>query len=231
MPGKRSYDRLIDIPPDIPGGEWQGELTLSASADLNAARSARGPEHLHDAMDTSVWDTRCYTPELEGQAKFSFTLESPAGLVTPSSAVVTVNPSQVQLLLGEADGLKAKAQQIKEQLSSEDPAANQVLLQNSLKDAVDDLDKTEKTYQKLELEPSSSRAINIFFDDIRFGYGEARKALTNQSAQGSQSGPRLERVSAALGGPSPRLNEASEKSSRASCRMPGPTMSSRLQSR
>jgi hypothetical protein len=141
---------------------------------------------------------------------FAFTIEPALGLVTPTSVAVTVNPSQVQLLLGEADRLKAKAHRIGVQLSSGNLAANQLLLQNTLQEAVADLDTTEQAYKVKGSDQSFARPVNIFFDDIRFSYGEALKALANNSTVGPPAGPRLERMSAAKVGPSPRLNPASQ---------------------
>jgi hypothetical protein len=135
------------------------------------------------------------------------------GLVTPTSVTVTVNPSQIQLLLAEADRLKAKAEHLKQMLNSENMAANQVLLRNSVKEAMTDLDKTEASYKEKGekgTEPSYAQAVNVFFNDIRFDYGEVLKSLANDSARLRQTSPRLVVVNLALGGSSPRLNRASE---------------------
>jgi hypothetical protein len=190
-PDRREYEISGALISDLPAGPWRGDVSISTDAPNGHS---------------------CRSPALEGNVGFTFDLQPAIGLVTPTSVAVTVNPSQIQLLLAEADRLNAKAQEIREHLNSENPAANQVLLQNSLQDVLADLDKTEEAYKEKGVEPSFARAVNIFFDDIRFDYGEALKALANQSAQGSQAGPRLERVRAALGGPfTTRLNRASEK--------------------
>jgi hypothetical protein len=137
-------------------------------------------------------------------------VEPAVGLVTPTSVAVLVNPSQADLLRDEAKRLKAKAQHIRQQLSSESVAANQVLLRNSVQEAMSELGKTEDAYKGMGGEPSYAKAINAFFDDIRVNYGEAIKNLPNDSATARRTGPRLERVSAALGDPSIHLNPASE---------------------
>jgi hypothetical protein len=132
------------------------------------------------------------------------------GLVTPTSVAVTANPSQIQLLLAEADRLKAKAEHLKQQLSLDNVGTNQILLSSSVRQAITDLDKTEETYKQKGLDQSSARAVNTFFDDIRLNYGEALKALANDSARAAQAGARLERVGLVSGGPSPRLSHASQ---------------------
>jgi hypothetical protein len=191
-PDQRAYEISGTFISDLPAGPWQGQVSISAAP--------RG----------RLMGRFCRSPQVEGDLRFTFDLQPAIGLVTPTSVAVTVNPSQIQLLLGEADRLKAKAQHIRGQLSSENMTANQVLLQNSLQEALADLDKTEEAYKQKGSDQSSARPVNIFFDDIRFDYGEALKTLANQSAQGPQAGPRLERVSAALGGPPPRLSPASQ---------------------
>jgi len=192
VPGQPSYGISVPLASDLPGGPWQGELRLA-------------PPLMHMSLQGL-----CRPLDFEGDRRFEFNVEPAADLVTPTSVAVTVNPSQIQLLRAEADKLRAKAALLEQKLGSEDPAANRVLLQKSLQEALADLDKTEETYKKQGWDRASARAVNTFFDDIRFDYGEALKALADHSARGAQAGPRLEIVSEALGGPSPRLNPASQ---------------------
>jgi len=146
---------------------------------------------------------------VEGNTGFSFTVERAQGLVRPTAVAVTINPSQIQLLLGEADRLKAKAQHLNEQLTSGNPAAKHALLRNGLQEALADLDKTEATFKQKGVEQSSVRTVNAFFDDIRFDYGEALKVLGNESAQLRQDGPWLLRVGAPRAGMSAGVTRAS----------------------
>jgi hypothetical protein len=137
-------------------------------------------------------------------------------LVTPTSVAVIVNPSQIDLLRAQAERLRAQYQDLKKQLNSENAAANQTLLYKNLKEAMDDLDKTEATYKEKggskekEGTQSSAEAVNVFFDDIRFDYSEALKSLRKDSALFRQAEPRLVLVSSALGGSALHLNPASE---------------------
>jgi hypothetical protein len=76
--------------------------------------------------------------------------------VTPTSVAVTVNPSQIQLLLGEADRLRAKAQHLDGQLSSTDQVGNQALLRTSVQEAVTDVDRTEQTFKQRGMDQDSA---------------------------------------------------------------------------
>jgi hypothetical protein len=192
-PDKLSYELSGSFDPDLPNGPWQGEVYVSP----------HGAPQMRHTMP-------CRPLRLEGDSRFAFTVEPAMGLVTPTSVAVTANPSQIQLLLAEADRLKAKAEHLRQQLDSENTAANQLLLRNSVQEAITDLDKTEENYKQKGLDQSSARAVNIFFDDIRLDYGDAIKALTSNSAKAPEAGPRLERVGTGLPGPSPRLGRASQ---------------------
>jgi hypothetical protein len=202
-PDQLSYDMSGSFDPDLPGGPWQGEIRISGSLAprlLPAPVPGRGP------------DCPSRVPSLEGDVRFPFTVE-PADLVTPISASVIVNPSQIELLLYEADRLKAKVQRLRQQLSSENMAANQALLRDSVKEAMADLDRTEAAYKENEdkgMPPSYAQAVNVFFGDIRLNYREALKFLEKNSALQRQTGPRLVLVNSVLADSAPRLNPALE---------------------
>ena len=187
-PDVLSYELSGDFAPDLPSGLWRGEVSIV--------------EHSNQGQ-------YCRTPPLEGDRQFSFLVENNPGLVTPTSATVIVNPSQIQLLLGEADRLKARAQHLKEQLNAETAEGNQTLLRQSLKQSISDVDQTEAKF-KQSVEPASSLAeVNTFFDDIRFDYGEALKILMEDSSQARFDGPGLLSVSAQVGKLTPHLTRAS----------------------
>lgn len=208
--GRRSYEVPIKIAPDIAGGEWQGELTLQADIDMRALPPPRERFIGADRQITErIMSTRCYIPVLEGQTKFSFTLEPADGLVTPNSATVTVNPSQAELLLGEADKLRAQADQLKRQLSSSEGTANQGLLYNALKLALVEVDTTQEAFNARGGAPPSSAA-NGFFDSIRFDYGEVLKRLPSNSVAIPKITPRIERVGAHLSVGAPLLSQVSK---------------------
>jgi hypothetical protein len=133
--------------------------------------------------------------------------------VTPTSAIVIVNPSQIELLRADADHLRAKAENLSQRLRSGHMVADQELLLENVKEAMGDLDKTEAAYKEREdkgAEPSYTQAVNVFFDDIRFEYGDALKSLKRNPALLHQTGPRPVLASSRIGGSPPRLNRASE---------------------
>jgi hypothetical protein len=113
---------------------------------------------------------------------------------TPTSVKVTVNHSQIELLKVEADHLRSKATKIKETLSATDAAANRVILQNALQQAVKDLAPTEGEYKKKETIPPSPPAVDVFFHDIKVSYDEARAIIDRKSVELSRSNPRLVEV-------------------------------------
>ncbi len=203
-PDRQSYEMSGSFAPDLPSGAWQGEVNISSNPrqPKNVANSERRIQNNPGQI--------CRTPPLEGNTQFLFVVEPPGNLVTPTSVAVTVNPSQIQLLLGEADRLKAKVQHIEEQLASKDPAADQTLLRTSVQDAIADVDRTEDAYKQKGVDQDSARAVNLFFDDIRLNYGDALIVLANEAAHARQFGARLEFVNAIPGGPSPRLAPASK---------------------
>jgi len=185
-PDQRLYAISWSLDSYAPAGPWRGELQIF-------------PER-----------AGCRSPELEGDLQFALTVDPAPNVVIPTSVAVTVNPSQVQLLLAVADRLKARAQQLKQQLSSEGIAANQALLRNSLFEALADVDSTEAAYKQREREPSAAHAVNVFFDDIRLTYGDALKAISDQSAKLRHTGTLMERVSAFPRGSSLNPDPASE---------------------
>ena len=194
-PNQLSYNFSYPLEPDIPSGPWQIEL-------VNRAANLVSP------------GLGCRHPQLKGDVPHSFEIVPATGLVTPTSVAVTVNPSQVQLLLEKADLLKAKAQHLRQQLSSGDIAANQDLmrksLQTSLQEAMTELDATEKNYKEKGVDALSTPAINAFFDDIRFSDAEALKTLIEKFAQVPQTGPRLVQVNGFVGGQPRRSIRASD---------------------
>ena len=189
-PDQLTYEFSAAFDPDNPSGPWQGEVW-----DYSRPLDGNGP---------------CRYPLLSGDVRFNFTVKPNRGLVTPTSVAVTVNPSQIQLLRAAAERLRVKAQHLKVLLSSENIAANQVILRTGLQEAMADLDATEKTYKEKGVDPSFAPAVNVFFGDIRLDYNAALKTLADDSAHVPQNGLRLEHVNVTLDGRSPRLSSVSE---------------------
>jgi hypothetical protein len=96
------------------------------------------------------------------------------GLVFPTSAEVTVNLDQKQLLRREAGHLQARIQQLKSTVS-EYASANQhgavtPLLLKNLSDAATALKQTEAEFSRLTTDNGQRTNEGIFFDDLRRGY-------------------------------------------------------------
>jgi len=205
-PDQHSYEMSGSFDTEFPGGTWQGEMRILANRPSSDSAYQPSPK-LEDF---------CRAPRLErdvrleGAVRFTLLVEPDLDLVTATSVAVIVNSSQIQLLLAEAERLRAKYQDLKKRLNSENMAASQDILRDSIKTALDDLDKTEAEYKKRGKDPSPPQAVDIFFDDIRLNYKNARKDLANTPAQVLQAGPRLQRVGLVEGGGSLRLNPPSE---------------------
>jgi hypothetical protein len=200
-PKQSSYEMSGLLPPDDPDGPWQGEFEVYAV-----------PGDPQNPWAPPPSPASCSRLDLEGDTRFAFTVEPAVGLVTPTSVAVTVNLSQGRLLLAEAKKLKAKAQHLKQQLNSENTAANLVILRSGLTEAMNDVDATEARYEeeaeKGRDEPSR-QAVSDFFDEIRSDYRETQKVLANVLAKSHKPGPQLLTVSAAVVGTTPRLTQAS----------------------
>jgi hypothetical protein len=192
-PGQLSYEIPYSFKSDYPGSAWQAELQHGA-----------GP------ADPSV-HFGCRYPRMEGDTHASFVVEPNKDLVTPTSVEVTVNPTQAKLLHVEASHLKNKAELLRQQLGSADTATKQFLLQASVHEAKNDVDKTEKIYKEQGSKQSSELAkdISIFFGDIRKDYTDA---LTErkQPVQDIRGVRQSEFVSASLREPNPPLDPVSE---------------------
>lgn len=109
--------------------------------------------------------------------------------VPPTSVVVTVNPSQVELLKVEAGHLRAKVADLPNHLKPDDTAGNRLYLLNALQESIDALDHTKKKYVELEKNPLFLPKVNVFFDNIGTSYKVASMELDKKVAQ--QTKPRL----------------------------------------
>jgi hypothetical protein len=64
---------------------------------------------------------QCGDRLVRGDRTFTFVVEPARGVQIPTSAAVSVNPAQIQLLLGKIDHLNAEVQQLKEQVKETSP--------------------------------------------------------------------------------------------------------------
>jgi hypothetical protein len=171
-PTQRVYQLSASFAPDLPSANWQGTIGVYTGPPRSALMTRNS----------------CRTPSVDGDKQFDFTLEANKALVIPTSAVVTVNPSQAELLSGQVDQLRAKARELT-------AITDRAVLQNSVVDLQKDIDQTEAEFKsKGDMANAQAQAANAFFDDIRYTYGEALTALASQSAQARSAKPYLELV-------------------------------------
>jgi hypothetical protein len=187
---QRTYEIRLGIAPDAPAGAYTGVISISA-------------------RPTRLTTKFCRAPVIQGDRQFSFSVDPAAGLVAPAPVAGTLNPSQIELLIGEAGRMRAKADHLRSQLSSGEASADQNFLLASVQQAVADVDQTEVRFKE-KGGSQSAKDVDTFFDDIRFEYGEALKVVTDSSALLPVSGAELDAVTASAGGSSSHLDRASE---------------------
>lgn len=187
-PDQRSYEMYYPIDREAPGGRWQGKVSVYA-----------GPKPQPTRLRRPQMNRFCRTPPIEGETSFIFDVEPGPEEIVPSSVAVVVNSSQIELLSAEADRLKAKAEKLSQVINSGNEVNNITLLQNSLIEAITDVDKTEKSFlQRGDAGLSSSQTVQSFFDDIRYGYAEAITRTGHEAAELSLNQPRLQRASVSM---------------------------------
>lgn len=186
-PDTHVYELSSQLAPDLPSGVWHVDISESASPrHFTDRKTYRGDFAFCDSSD-----------EIAGTFHIRFSVKPAPNLTTPTSVSITVNPSQVQLFLSEADRLKAEEEHVKAQLASRDALANRTVIQNALKAALDDLDATEVKFKEKQIDSSlSANAVNVFFDDIRFEYADDLRILAHEVAYQPVSNSPLRYISA-----------------------------------
>lgn len=120
----------------------------------------------------------------------SFRVLGNADLVIPSSAEVTISPTQTQLLWREATRLQLQIQQLKAELSGapSGPGGDDIL-RKRVEEQVNSLQETGQKFRELSAGGSTNDASDIFFSDLRTGYDEVLSALNHPQAARSQLRP------------------------------------------
>jgi hypothetical protein len=202
---QRHYDDSASLYPDAPLGTWRLTVSLGLRPDL----SKLGPPNYPAMRFRNRNPCPSGVPLLSGETTLVFTVQRAVGFIAPTSAAVTINPSQAELFQGEADHLRAEAEELRNQLISGSPGASGSLLLTSVQTALSEVDKTEAEFKKEESAPPE-RAVDAFFDDIRYEYGEAIQHFNGASIAKSATRARLERASLAGGPKVLKLDRASE---------------------
>lgn len=176
QPDRHSYEFTTRLDADVPSGTWKGSVGLDAG---------------------QVGEERCFPPQFPSwfRSEFSFTVEPAPSLVSPTAVSAIVNPSQIELLRGEADRLRAKAKDLRDRLASADKTAKQNLLRKTLAEATADLEATEAKFNQQSREQHPIGDVSVFFDDIKLGYQEVLGALPKAAELREKDG-RVLRVSA-----------------------------------
>jgi hypothetical protein len=105
-----------------------------------------------------------------------------SGLRFPTSADVSINLSQVQLLRMEASKLQRQLQDLKVRLSSPKKSDLTGILGRTVRDALEALNATEASFRKLATTGDADLpAAKVFFDDLRLSYHDAASTV-RQSA-------------------------------------------------
>jgi hypothetical protein len=105
-----------------------------------------------------------------------FTVIDNKGLVYPQSAQISLKPSQVQLLRGEALRLQTRLQDLKSKIRETSDKELRGLLEKSISEALAEIDATSVQYQNLN-DDSQKEQATVFFSDIRTSYMEALGAV------------------------------------------------------
>jgi hypothetical protein len=157
----------IEIKADAPSGTWKVDLNNQADA----------PDDRH---------AECRWPALAPDSQhFSFKVVRNRNIVIPTSVKVTISPSQIQLLRGEIDRLRAQANDLPDHLKPSD----QAVLSSTLQAVTDELARTKIKYVELEKNAEFLSKIDKFFDNIGIEYKDTNAKLDKGVAQGGK--PRL----------------------------------------
>ena len=149
-PRETDYRLVVRVPVAAPGGVWK----LSS---------------------VQFWTSAAWVDLPHNDV--SFRVIPTPGIVYPSSAEVTVNPSQAQLLRREARNLQGRIQQLKSAVSEYVQAnrerAVSPLLRRNLVESADAVKATQVEFLKLTTVEGQKVSAETFFEDLRRSYEDA----------------------------------------------------------
>ena len=154
VPGQRTYTFSIKLPTDAIGIWEIRKVTF------------------YDG--TSSWSDLRVEP-------VTFRVVPKGGLVVPTSAHITLDLSQVQLLRREADNIRRRIRQLKSDLQTVTNDSVARLLRLNLDNSVTALNLTESAFKDLVKSDTLRKTSEVFFGDLRLNY---KSAIT--SSQTSQ---------------------------------------------
>jgi hypothetical protein len=170
--GEHTYELSTSLLADSPTGEWTGSVGLSPGRHR-----------------------MCSFPPLEGN-QFRFTVAAGTGLVTPASVSVTVSPSQIQLLRGQAIQLQSRIQDVKAALiilQAGETSSERKLLRENLASALGALRRTQTQF--LEMSKGHDEAGEVFFNDLALNYQQAQHQVEIGSDQAERPSVHLQTAS------------------------------------
>jgi hypothetical protein len=122
-------------------------------------------------------------------AELTFQVKPTPGLIYPTSAQVTVNPSQQQFLRKQALRLQDQLQTLKAAIVAEHSEGRiQTVLRGGVMEALKSLDSTETQFRQLETGNPKSEAAKVFFDDLRVSYQDILSQLNKHQLHSQSSG-------------------------------------------
>jgi len=149
----RTYPLSFLVPIDSPAGTWVLHTLLFA-----AGNNIQQP--------------------LAISRTISFQVLPASDLRYPTSAEVTINLSQAQLLRTEASKLQRQVQDLKALLSSQIRGGITGILGRTVRDALEALNSTEASFRKLATTGArDAEAATVFFDDLRLSYQDAASTV------------------------------------------------------
>jgi len=166
----------------VVSGQSVYEISINLSSDV--------PSGIWEMRNLRIFGVREKKIQMNG--KVVFDVLPATGVVYPTSAEVSINLDQKQLLRTEAGRLQRRVEKFRVELMSqkEDLFWTDALLTN-VEDSLRDLDHTESVFLKLSTDKSLDEAAKIFFGDLRRNYQETRATI--------QKGPKAERRPQARG--------------------------------
>jgi hypothetical protein len=165
-----------------------GDLQISTSATVPAnTTTVHVSIRIPDTADDGVWHIEIFgffagtkTIPLKASS-VAFRVIARTDIVLPSSAEISITPSQVQLFRTEVLALQTQIQSLKANIATyqqgKDSSSVPRILERNVNGALASLDKTEAEF--LKLAPGSTQRDNaaVFFDDIAFSYRDALREI------------------------------------------------------
>jgi hypothetical protein len=195
-----NLDITVDKAPNFDGGgltviiTGPNNLNISSGCSLpRGERTCRYPFHLPPDAQEGTWSVTkllFFTGSRQIDLSFKplpFQVIANSGLVFPTSAEVTVNPSQVQLLRREATRLQTELQTLKATVTvtrERSSSATEATLRLRVQDEIKSVNDTESRFRNLSAQKAQTDVAQIFFDDLRTSYEQVLDALQHKNASG-----------------------------------------------